>query len=78
MGRLLRADPARHSDSRGPSRSVELLGKSDEKPFRPADVAEPMRILIPDHFAYELCAALAKPGKRLVDIFNSEHDAEVA
>ena len=62
----------------GASRSVEFLGESDEKPFRPADVAEPIRILIPDYFAYELCAALAKPAKCFVDIFNGEHDAEVA
>jgi hypothetical protein len=48
----------------------------DEKPFRPADVAEPIRILILDYFAYELGAALAKPVKRLV--VNREHDAEVA
>jgi hypothetical protein len=55
-----------------------LLGEADEKPFRPADVAEPIRILIPDYFAYELCAALAKPDKCLVDVVHGEHDAEVA
>jgi hypothetical protein len=66
------------SNSRNASRSVEFLGEADEKPFRPADVAEPIRILILDYFAYETGAALAKPAKRLVDIFNSEHDAEVA
>ena len=59
-------------------RSAEFLGESDEKPFRPADVAEPIRILIPDYFAYELGAALAKPLKRLVDIVNGEHHAEIA
>ena len=64
--------------SRVPSRSVEFLGESDEKPFRPADVAEPIRVLIPDYFAYELRAALAKPAKRLVDVVYGEHDAEVA
>jgi hypothetical protein len=66
------------SNTRGASRSVEFLGESDEKPFRPADVAEPIRVLIPDYFAYELCAALAKPAKRLVDVVHGEHDAEVA
>ena len=30
------------------------MGESDEKPFRPADVAEPIRVLILDYFAYEL------------------------
>jgi hypothetical protein len=60
------------------ARSVKFLGEADEKPFRPADVAESIRILILDYFAYELGAALAKPVKRLVDVVNGEHDAEVA
>jgi hypothetical protein len=51
---------------------VEFLGESDEKPFRPADVAEPIRVLIPDYVAYELCAELAKLTKRLVDIVHGE------
>src|SRR2546430_9596272 len=59
-------------------RSVEFLGESDEKPFRPADVAEPIRVFILDYFAYELRAALAEPFKRLVDVVHGEHDAEVA
>jgi hypothetical protein len=62
----------------GASRSVEFLGEADKKPFRPADVADPIRILILDYFAYELGAALAKPVKRLVDVVNREHDAEGA
>ena len=41
-------------------RSAEFLGESDEKPFRPADVAEPIRVFILDYFAYELRAALAE------------------
>jgi len=59
-------------------RSSEFLGESDEKPFRPADVAEPIRFFILDYFAYELCAALAELFKRLVDVVHGEHDAEVA
>ncbi len=59
-------------------RSAEFLGESDEKPFRPADVAEPIRVFIPDYFAYELRAALAEPFKGLVDVVHGEHDAEVA
>src|SRR3954451_1713286 len=39
-------------------RSAEFLGESDEKPFRPADVAEPIRVFILHYFAYELRAAL--------------------
>ncbi len=42
-------------------RSAEFLGKSDEKPFRPADVAEPIRVFMLDNFAYELRAALVEP-----------------
>lgn len=59
-------------------RSAEFLGESDEKPFRPADVAEPIRVFILDYFAYELRAARAEPFKRLVDVVHGEHDAEVA
>ncbi len=59
-------------------RSAEFLGECDEKPFRPADVAQPIRVFIPDYFAYELGAALAEPFKRLVDLVHGKHDAEVA
>ncbi len=58
--------------------SAEFLGKSDEKPFRPTDVAEPIRVLIPDDFADEFGTARAQPFKRVVDVINGEHDAEVA
>ena len=66
------------SNSRVPSRSVVFPGESVEKPFRPADVAKPIRVPIPDYFAYELCAALARPANRLVDVVHGEHHAEVA
>ena len=59
-------------------RSAEFLGESDEKPFRPADIAEPIRVFILHHFAHELRAALAEPFKCLVDVAHGEHDAEVA
>jgi hypothetical protein len=32
-------------------RSAEFLGESDEKPFRSADEAKPIRILIPNYLA---------------------------
>jgi hypothetical protein len=48
--------------------SAEFLGESDEKPFRPADIAEPIRVFILDYFAYELRGAIAEPFKRLVDV----------
>ena len=59
-------------------RSAEFLGESDEKPFRPADLAEPIRVFILDYFAYELRAALAELFERLVDVVHGEHDPEVA
>ena len=59
-------------------RSAEFLGESDEKSFRPADVAEPIRVFILDYFAYELRAARAEPFKRIVDVVYGEHDSEVA
>lgn len=40
-------------------RSAEFLGESDEKPFRPADVAEAICVLILDYFTDELRTALA-------------------
>ena len=46
-------------------RSAEFLGESDEKRFRPADVAETIRVFILDYFAYELRAALADLETRL-------------
>ena len=58
--------------------SAEFLGECDEKPLRPADVAEPIRVFILDYFAYELRAAIAEPFKCLVDVVHGEHDAEVA
>jgi hypothetical protein len=63
---------------RSPRRSAEFLGESDEKPLRPADVAEPIGVSIPDHFAYELRTAIAEPLKRAVDVVHGEHDAQVA
>lgn len=72
-------DPAQLSNSPSPiARSVEFLSESYEKPFRPAEVTKPIRVLILDDFAHQLCAALAKSAKRLVDVVHREHDAEVA
>src|SRR5512135_3930583 len=56
----------------------ELLGEPDEKSFWAADVAEPLRVFVLDHFADELRAALLEPGERLVDVVHREHDAQVA
>jgi hypothetical protein len=59
-------------------RSAEFLGESDEKPTRPADVAEPIHVFILDYFTYQLRAARVKLLKCLVYVVYSEHAAEVA
>ena len=60
------------------SRSAEFLGESDEEPFRPADIAEPIRVFILDYFADELRTVLAEPFEHVVDVVHGEHDTEVA
>jgi hypothetical protein len=59
-------------------RSAEFLGETEEKPFRPADVAEPVRVFILDYVAYELRAGVAEPFQRPVDVVRSEHDTKIA
>lgn len=54
---------------------TELLGEPDQKSFGAADVAEPIRFLVLNHFTYELRAVFAEPGERLVDVVHGEHDA---
>src|SRR3954469_7427925 len=56
----------------------DLLCKPDENSFRTSDVAEPVRVLVLDHFADELGAKLAKPGEHIVDVLDGEHDAEIS
>ena len=74
-----KASSARESNAGAPRlwcrRSAELLGEADEKPFRPANVAEPIRVFITHYFAYELRAVLAELLERLVDVVHGEHDA---
>src|SRR5207248_11305323 len=45
-------------------RSAQFLGESDEKPCRPADIAEPIRGFMLDYFAYELRACGAFQASR--------------
>src|ERR671911_1855703 len=61
-----------------PQGSAKLLGEPDENAFRPADVAEPVRVFILDHVTTDqLRTVLPEPGERLVDVVHCEHDAEV-
>ena len=53
----------------------ELFGESDENAFRTPDVAEPIHVLVLNHFADELRAAFAEPGERIVAVLHGEHDA---
>ena len=55
--------------------SAELFGEADEKSLGPPDVTEAIDVLVLNHFADELRAALAEPGERFVDVAYSEHDA---
>ena len=58
---------------------AEFLGEAYEKTFGTANVAEPIRVFVLDHFvADELRAVLTEPGERLVDVVHGEHDAQVA
>ena len=59
-------------------RSAEFLGEPYEKPARPANVAEPICVLILDDVPDELRAAIAEPCERLVDVVHGEHYAKVA
>ena len=67
-----RTPPASPWMKRLPSK---FLGKPDENSFGAPDVAEPIRVLVLDHFADELRAAFAEPGERIVDVLHGEHDA---
>ena len=55
--------------------SAELLGQSDDDALRPADVAEPIRVLVLNHFAYQLSPVGAQARDDSVDVFDGEHDA---
>src|SRR3954454_10464908 len=58
--------------------SAEFLGEADQESFGPPDVAEPVHVFVLDQFVDELCAVLAEPGERVVDVVNGEHDTQVA
>src|SRR5437588_3929148 len=59
--------------------SAEFLGEPDEKASGPADIADPIRVFVLNHFAAdELRAVFSEPGERLVDVVHGEHYAKVA
>lgn len=60
------------------SRSAEFLSKPDENPFRSADVAKAIRVLVLDNFAHELRAMSAEILECLVDVVHREHYTKIA
>jgi CRISPR-associated protein Csm1 len=51
------------------------LGEADEKAFGPADVAEPIRVFVLDHFtADEFCAVFEEAGQRLEAAKSADKD----
>jgi len=58
--------------------SVKFLGESNQKPFGPPDVAEPVHVFVPDHLVDELRAVRAEPVERVVEVIHREHYAQVA
>src|SRR5690606_5911084 len=64
--------------TRGALILLQFLGEPDEDAFGPSDVAEPIRVFVLNELADELRTELSEPGKCGVDVFDGEHDAEVA
>src|SRR5438093_702089 len=58
--------------------SVELLGQCDEDALGPADVTEPIAVLVLRHLAKEFGAVGAQAGKDVLDVIDGEHDATYA
>src|SRR5262245_6739020 len=55
----------------------ELLGEPDENAFGTTDVAEPVDVFVIDDFIDHRRTELAEPGKRVIDVLDGEHDAEI-
>src|SRR5918996_6495609 len=58
--------------------SADLFGQSDENALGASDVAEPIRVFVPNHFVDELRAMLPEPSERVVEVVHGEHDTQVA
>src|SRR5438093_1652425 len=55
--------------------SVELLRQPDDDALGPADVAEPIAVLVLHHLADEVGAVGLQAGKDVLDVVDGEHDA---
>src|SRR5687768_13425951 len=62
------------------SRSLppKLFREPNENPFRAADVAEPVHVLVLDHLVDDLGAMFRQTSERLVEVLHREHDAKIA
>ena len=58
--------------------SAELFGKPDEDPFGPADVAEQVDVLVPDHLADQLGAVRPEASQGVFEVVDGEHHSEVS
>src|SRR5262245_22443366 len=56
----------------------DLLCKRDDEALRPADVTEPVHVLVLGDFAYELSAMGAQALEDVLDVVDGEHDATYA
>jgi hypothetical protein len=54
------------------------LSEPDEYSFGTPYVAEPINVFILDQVPFELRAAFANSGERIVEVIHGEHDTEVA
>ncbi len=55
--------------------SAELLGQRNDDALGAADVAEPIRVLVPRRLADEFEATSAQAANDVVDVVDGEHDA---
>lgn len=55
----------------------ELLSEPEENSFGSPDIAEAVDVLVVDDFIHYGRTELAKPGKGVVEIIDSEHDAQI-
>src|SRR5262249_4227440 len=65
-------DRVNHLTAGGPHPSADLLCQLDDDPRGPADVAEPVAVLVALELADELCAAGSPTGDDSVDVFDGE------
>lgn len=56
----------------------QLFREANQDPFRTADVAQPVHVLIIHHLAHKLCPVRLKPGEHVVQSLHRKHHAQIA